>query len=220
MNDILDLFSKLPIEFLDWSYEFLKTIPWYSILLFSLFITFLENIFPPSPSDVLLVFMGTLVSIGTVSFFPLMIMASIGSTLGFLAMYYLGYKFESKIINSSKLSFVSKASLEKPEKWFQKYGYYIIVANRFLSGTRAVISFFAGMSKLNLTKTTLLSTVSAMIWNSVLIYLGVKFADNLDLVKEYITLYGKIVFPIIIIVLLVLAIKFFVFNGKKEEIIE
>ena len=206
MNDILDLFSKLPIEFLDWSYEFLKTIPWYSILLFSLFITFLENIFPPSPSDVLLVFMGTLVSIGTVSFFPLMIMASIGSTLGFLAMYYLGYKFESKIINSSKLSFVSKASLEKPEKWFQKYGYYIIVANRFLSGTRAVISFFAGMSKLNLTKTTLLSTVSAMIWNSVLIYLGVKFADNLDLVKEYITLYGKIVFPIIIIVLLVLAI--------------
>lgn len=216
MSDILDIFTKLPIEFLDWSYEFLKTVPWYSVLLFSLFITFLENIFPPSPSDVLLVFMGTLVSVGTVSFIPLMLMASLGSTLGFLVMYFLGLKFESRIINSNKLSFVTKETLEKPEKWFQKYGYYIIVANRFLSGTRAVISFFAGMSKLNLTKTTLLSAISAMVWNSVLIYLGIAFADNLDVVKEYITLYGKIVFPILIIIIAVLALKYFLFSAKTK----
>lgn len=215
MNEILELFSSLPLEFLDWSYDFLKTVPWYSILLFALFITFLENIFPPSPSDVLLVFMGTLVSVGTVSFFPLLIMATTGSTIGFLVMYYLGFNFESRIIESNRLPFVTKESLAKPEQWFKKYGYYVIVANRFLSGTRAVISFFAGMSKLDIKKTTLLSFFSAMIWNSILIYLGVAFADNLDLVKEYISLYGKIVFPILIVIILIITIKYMFFNGKK-----
>ena len=217
MLEFFDVFSRLPIEFLDWSYDFLKTVPWYSVLLFALFITFLENIFPPSPSDVLLVFMGTLVSVGTVGFIPLLLMATLGSTLGFVVMYVLGYKFETRIIDSEKLPFISKKQLEKPEEWFRKYGYYIIVANRFLSGTRAVIAFFAGMSKLDLTKTTILSAVSALVWNSILIMLGVIFADNLDIVKEYISLYGKIVFPIIFLILIIIAIKYIFFNGKKIE---
>ncbi len=220
MFEVFEIFSKIPIEFLDWSYDFLKTVPWYSILLFAMFITFLENIFPPSPSDVLLVFMGTLVSVGTVSFTPLLLMATLGSTLGFIFMYSLGFKFETKIIDSDKLPFITKKQLQKPEEWFRKYGYYIIVANRFLSGTRAVISFFAGMSKLDLTKTTILSLFSAMVWNSILITLGLIFADNLDLVKEYIALYGKIVFPILLLILIVFAIKYLFFNGKNENVNE
>ena len=39
--------------------------------------------------------------------------------------------------------------IEKIEVWFAKYGYWVIFANRFLSGTRSVISLFAGIFKLN-----------------------------------------------------------------------
>jgi len=220
MTEFFELFSQIPIDFLDWSYEFLKTVPWYSVLIFAMFITFLENIFPPSPSDVLLVFMGTLVSVGTVDFISLLVMATTGSTFGFLVMYLLGDKFETKIIDSDKLPFITKKQLEKPEQWFRKYGYYIIVANRFLSGTRAVISFFAGMSKLDLIKTTILSSISALIWNAILIMLGILFADNLELVKHYIAIYGKIVFPIIILLILIISLKYIFFNGKNKVVEE
>ena len=217
MFEIFDVFSKLPIEFLEWSYTILRIIPWYSILIFALFITFLENIFPPSPSDVLLLFMGTLIADSShLTFLNLSIASTAGSTLGFVTMYYLGYKFENKIVESNKLKFISKENLEKPTNWFNKYGYFIIVANRFLSGTRAIISFFAGVSKLDIKKTTILSAISAYVWNSILIYLGIVFASNLDIVKEYINLYGKIVFPLLIIIILVLLIKFII-NRKKSN---
>ena len=217
MFEIFDVFSKLPIEFLEWSYTILRIIPWYSILIFALFITFLENIFPPSPSDVLLLFMGTLIADSShLTFLNLSIASTAGSTLGFVTMYYLGYKFENKIVESNKLKFISKENLEKPTIWFNKYGYFIIVANRFLSGTRAIISFFAGVSKLDIKKTKILSAISAYVWNSILIYLGIVFASNLDIVKEYINLYGKIVFPLLIIIILVLLIKFII-NRKKSN---
>ncbi len=217
MFEIFDVFSKLPIEFLEWSYTILRIIPWYSILIFALFITFLENIFPPSPSDVLLLFMGTLIADSShLTFLNLSIASTAGSTLGFVTMYYLGYKFENKIVESNKLKFISKENLAKPTIWFNKYGYFIIVANRFLSGTRAIISFFAGVSKLDIKKTTILSAISAYVWNSILIYLGIVFASNLDIVKEYINLYGKIVFPLLIIIILVLLIKFII-NRKKSN---
>ena len=215
MFEFFDFFSKMPIEFLNWSYSFLATIPWYLIIIFACFITFLENIFPPSPSDVLLLFMGSLVSSSTnLSYFNLAIASTIGSVGGFIVMYYLGFKFEDKILNSNKLKFLSKDSLEKPTQWFNKYGYALIVANRFLSGTRAVISFFAGVSKLDLKKTVVLSAISAFIWNSILIYLGIIFANNLDNVKKYIDLYGKIVFPILIVLIIILAFKLFYKRNK------
>ena len=217
MTEFFAFFSNIPLEFLDWSYSFLGTIPWYSILLFALFITFIENIFPPSPSDVLLLFMGSLVNTSEqITFMNLSIISTIGSTLGFLVMYYLGYRFETKIIESNRLKFITPESLQKPSQWFNKYGYFIIVANRFLSGTRAVISFFAGVTKLDFKKTTILSTISAYIWNSILIYLGMIFSNNLDKVKEYISLYGKIVFPILILGILILIVRYFITKDSKK----
>lgn len=215
MAEFFNFFSSIPVNFLDWTYTFLSEVPWYTILFFALFVTFLENIFPPSPSDVILLFMGSLVSTSEhITFLSLSIISTIGSTLGFLVMYYLGYKFETRIIESNRLKFITKDSLEKPTIWFNKYGYFIIVANRFLSGTRAVISFFAGVSKLDFKKTTILSLISAYIWNSILIYLGIIFANNLELVKEYISLYGKIVFPILLAIILIFSVRYLIKRKK------
>lgn len=217
MTEFFSFFSNIPLDFLDWSYSFLGTIPWYSILFFALFITFLENIFPPSPSDVLLLFIGSLVNTSEqITFLNLSIVSTIGSTLGFLVMYYLGYRFETRIIESNRLKFITPESLQKPTQWFNKYGYFIIIANRFLSGTRAVISFFAGVTKLDFKKTTILSTISAYIWNSILIYLGMIFSNNLEKVKEYISLYGKIVFPILILGIIILIIRYIIAKDTKK----
>ena len=43
-------------------------------------IAFLENVFPPFPSDVLVVAAGSLVGIGTVGFAEVLLAAAIGST--------------------------------------------------------------------------------------------------------------------------------------------
>lgn len=167
-------------------------IPVIWILLLSFSVTMIENIFPPSPSDSILVLLGSLVGLDKVGFVDLIVTATIGSTLGFIIMYWLGAVFGNKIIDSKKFKFLNEENLEKPRKWFLKYGYSLIVINRFLPGTRAVISFFAGISRINLKITILLSFISAALWNFVLIYFGNLFGRNWEVVNNYMASYGNI----------------------------
>lgn len=193
--------------------EIIKTVPWHYVLLIAFLLTFIENIFPPSPSDVLLMFMGSLISIGTVGFFPLFITSTLGSILGFLLMYWLGFKYGNKIIKSNKLPFITKENLAKPEVWFKKYGYYIIVANRFLSGTRALISFFAGISELPIYKTTILSALSAALWNIILLLIGFEIGENIEQMNYILNIYGKILIPLIVVLIL----GFLLYNKFKTK---
>lgn len=197
-----------------------QQVPWYWILLIAAFVTFLENIFPPSPSDTVLIFIGSLIPLNAVDFIPLLISATIGSTAGFIVMFWLGYKFGIKIVDSNRFKFINSETLKKPEEWFRKWGYLIIVVNRFLSGTRAVISFFAGMSKLNFNKTTFFCFISALLWNAILISLGVFFGNNWELADYYITLYGWIIFPILAIVIAYFLVRWIlsiIKQGKQSQ---
>ncbi len=195
--------------------DFIQHLSPIGILLFACFITFTENIFPPSPSDLLLVFCGTLVGMGTIDFIPLTLMATLGSTIGFAVMYWLGLKFETNAVEKKKLKFIPEEALLKVEGWFQKWGYWLIIANRFMSGTRAVISFFAGMSKLNFLKTLSLSAVSALLWNGILVFLGMKLGENWRVIGDYLGTYGKIIGAILVVIAIIFAIRWYL-KRKKE----
>lgn len=193
------------------------TIPMIWILIFSVFITYLENVFPPSPSDSVLVFIGTLVGMGKVGFFPLLIFSTLGSALGFATMFWLGLTYGNKVIESKRFKFISNEDLEKPRKWFAKYGYTIIFFNRFLSGTRAIISFFAGISKLKAILTITLATCSSLIWNFLLIYLGMEFGENWHIVVEYINRFGEIVIVVVTAILLFFVIRWLYQRYMKSK---
>jgi membrane protein DedA with SNARE-associated domain len=133
---------------------------------------------------------------------------TVGSTLGFVLMFKIGHWFGSRILEQGRISFIPVEAVRKVETWFRRYGYWIIVANRFLSGTRAVVSFFAGMSELNLLKTTLLSLVSALAWNSILITGGYYLGKNWQRIGFYLSTYGQIVTALLVIIVIVLVARF------------
>lgn len=166
------------------------------------FTTFVENIFPPSPSDVVMLFIATLIGIGTIDFVPALGVATLGSVMGFLTAFYLGRRFGRAMTRSEKFPFLTKNSIRKVDGWFDKYGYWVIVVNRFLAGTRAVVSFFAGMSEMNVAKTTLLCTISALAWNGLIIALGDIVGSNWEKGAEILRRYGLIVTVILVVVAL------------------
>ncbi len=170
----------------------LQTLSPVGVLGLMFFIAYIENIFPPSPSDVVLVFAGTLVGIGVVGFAPALTFATLGSTLGFMTAYVLGRYFEQHFVSGRYHRYLPVNAIHQVERLFKRFGYGVIVANRFLAGTRAIVSFFAGMSKMNLPATTLLSAVSAAVWNSILLYLGVIFANNWRVAAHYLGVYSKV----------------------------
>lgn len=185
------------------------------VLAFMFFIAYIENIFPPSPSDMLLIFAGTLIGSGTVSFTAALLLATLGSTLGFLSAYCLGRYFQGHIVDGRFSRFLPINTLAQVESLFQRYGYGVIVANRFLAGTRAIVAFFAGMSRMNLPVTTALSAVSALAWNAILLYLGQIFANNWRMAVKYLELYSKV--ATVVVVILLGAFLWWFFKQRKRQ---
>jgi membrane protein DedA with SNARE-associated domain len=188
---------------------------WIYLTLF--FFAFIENIFPPSPSDVVIVIGGSLIGTGDLNFIITLIFATIGSITGFMVMFYIGSTVDKKVIHSGRFKYIPINSIDKVETWFRKYGYYVIVANRFMPGTRAVISFFAGISNLDPKRTFTLCFVSALLWNIIMLYLGFVFGDNVAKVDEYLTTYSNIVIVVTVVVILFFIIRLF-FRKRKSTV--
>ncbi|MFN5094107.1 MAG: DedA family protein, partial [Ignavibacteria bacterium] len=99
--------------------------------------------------------------------------------------------------------FMKRTTILKAEEWFRKYGLSLIVANRFLSGTRAVISFVAGASNVNSASAIGLSAISALVWNGVLLYAGNMLGEHWRNIGTYLEAYGRAITPILLFVVLV-----------------
>ena len=187
---------------------------WIYVSLFAF--SFIENVFPPSPSDLVVVIGGSLIGTHSLHFVPTLLVTTIGSVAGFMVLFLIGSQLDKRVIRAGKIKFLPTEGLDKVEKWFLKYGYWVILANRFLPGTRSVISLFAGLSELDVKKTILLATISALIWNAAIIYLGIIFGHNIEIVDRYLSTYSNIAVIVTITVILILIINYF-WNKRKKS---
>jgi membrane protein DedA with SNARE-associated domain len=182
--------------------QLLQTNPFW-IYVFAGLVAFIENVFPPFPSDVALVAVGSLAGAGSIDYIPALLCSTLGSTLGFITMYKIGHWFGQRILERGKIKFIPLEQVHKVEGWFHKYGYWVVVGNRFLSGTRAIVSFFAGLSELSLLGCAVLSFLSALIWNGILLYAGRTMGQNWRTISIFLEAYGKLATSIIIVVVLI-----------------
>ncbi len=171
---------------------------------------FTENIFPPSPSDVVVVVGASLIASTSMGFIPVLLITSFGSSLGFMLMYLMGKLFGENIIRSGKISFITQEGLSNTDIWFNKWGYKLIIANRFMPGTRSVISFFAGVYELEVLKTFIFSTISAFVWNVLIITLGMFLGNNVETIDYYLSTYSIISGILAAVVIIYFTVKYFV----------
>jgi len=184
------------------------------IYLVLFFFSFIENIFPPSPSDVVVVIGSTLIAHSAMGFIPILVVTSFASALGFIVMYFIGEFSGEKIIRKGKLKFLKQEYLEKADLWFHKYGYNLILINRFMPGTRAVISFFCGVHRLKPIRSFIYAAVSSFFWNIILISLGIALGNNVHLIDKYLSTYSNI---ILVISILVVGFVVYKFWRKKKN---
>ncbi|MFA6540196.1 MAG: DedA family protein [Bacteroidota bacterium] len=188
------------IEFV---FNFLQSLDSIWIYAVIFFVAYVENLFPPSPSDIMIVAGGYLVGVGKIDFVSALVIATMGSTAGFMTMYKIGDWFGLSIIEKGRLKFLPIERIHKVENWFRHYGYWLIVINRFLSGTRAIVGFFAGMSEVKFFPTAILCFVSALLWNGILLYFGTLLGENWKTIDSYLSTYSQVVTFIVVTGILV-----------------
>ncbi|MDO4271922.1 MAG: DedA family protein, partial [Candidatus Saccharibacteria bacterium] len=121
----------------------------------------IENIFPPIPSEVILVFGGALTAAafgGKLGMLGMVIAATLGSLAGALALYYIGkiLKVErlKKIVNGKigKVLRLKAADIDKADEWFDNKGNLTVLFCRCVPILRSLISIPAGMSEMPMPK--------------------------------------------------------------------
>lgn len=186
----------------------------YVILFFS---AFTENVIPPIPGDTVVVVGAYLVSIKKLGFWGVYISTCLGSACGFMVMYYVGAKFgRSFFYTKSRSKIFKEKHIRRVEKWFAKWGYWVIFANRFLSGTRSVVSVFAGLVHLNALLVLTLGLISTMIWNGLLISIGLFLGDSWNDLMDYISRYNTYILILLVIVILIFVVIRRMKKSKSE----
>jgi membrane protein DedA with SNARE-associated domain len=181
--------------------------PVWGLLVATFVVVYIENLVPPWPGDVLLVFMGTFVGMEVIGFWPALAVSTAGSFAGFASAYGLGRRYGEAIAQSPWVPFITPPLIVKVERLFDKYHGLIIVSNRFLAGTRAVISFTAGIVKLPLPRTMVYATISSLAWNYLLLKIGAHVGSRWREVDTYIATYGWVITGLAIIAAAVFFIR-------------
>lgn len=144
----------------------------------------IENLFPPIPGDTITVFGAFMVGTGRLGYLPVYLATTIGSVCGFMLLVMVGRLLEREFFMKRNSRLFPAQTIISAEQWFARYGYFVILANRFLPGIRSVISLVSGMARLNLWYVLLLSLISASIWNLIWIQAGFVLGNNWQTVKE------------------------------------
>jgi len=187
--------------------EFAQGLPVWAILVSTFVIAYIEHVFPPSPSDLLIAFIGTLVGIEVVGLVPTLIVATAGSVTGFASAYGIGRRYGRSLLESRWVPFITPELIDRVNAWFDRYHGLIIVGNRFLAGTRAVIAFAAGMAHLPFPRTLVYSTVSAAVWNLLLLYAGILLGSQWQEIDRWLSIYGWVIVGLVALFVAVLLIR-------------
>ena len=169
------------------------------IYLLLVLITFGENIFPPFPGDVILLFCGYLSGIGRANWLILLVFAYVGSITGFMLLYAIGKGLDNHLIQSRKWRWLPYKSIDTIEGWFDRWGALIIVISRYLMGVRCAIALFSGMAEVNRGVTFLCATIGVLTWNAILVLSGKWLGDNWQAVQRLLSQYQRVVIVVILI---------------------
>jgi membrane protein DedA with SNARE-associated domain len=144
----------------------------------------IENLFPPIPGDTITVFGAFLVGIGRLNYALVFLFTTAGSVVGFMILAILGRFISREFFIKRNYKFFSAASIVSAEAWFERYGFWVVLANRFLPGIRSVVSLVSGITKLRLLHVFFLSLASAAIWNLLWIQVGFVLGNNWQTVRN------------------------------------
>jgi membrane protein DedA with SNARE-associated domain len=172
---------------------------------------FVENVFPPIPGDTITAFGAFLVGIHRLSFLWVYAATTLGSIIGFLFLFWVGAYLGRAFFFERDYRFFKAKDIVKAESWFRKYGYLLILLNRFFPGIRSVIAIAGGISRLGIVKVAVLALISCSVWNLIWIWAGYSLGTNWSAVREKLSSI-LIHYNIAAVVLLALVIAFFLFK--------
>jgi membrane protein DedA with SNARE-associated domain len=201
---------------LDSFLNFLNSLPDYMIYLLLGLSAFVENIFPPIPGDTITAFGAFLVGTQRLNFLGVYLSTTLGSLFGFMFLFWIGTLLGRRFFLENDYRFFKAQDIIKAEEWFRRFGYLIILLNRFFPGIRSVISIAGGISKLRAVSVAFLALVSCAVWNLIWIAFGYMLGSKWETVKDRMD-YIMARYNLAVFIIIGLIVFFLVFKGLRRR---
>lgn len=149
-------------------------------------LTFLENVFPPIPSEIILPLGGYLsTQQEKMNFIGVVLAGVVGSLLGAILLYALGRIFRAERLHNwaekhGHWILLDPEDIDQAMDWFDRHGKGAVFFARLIPGVRSFISIPAGSTQMNLGVFLLYTTAGTAIWTAALAYAGRVLGQNYD----------------------------------------
>jgi len=145
----------------------------------------LESACIPVPSEATMLFAGFNVSDGQYSLFAAVAVGSVANLIGSWIAYAVGYYGRIDILEKhGKKLHVKKSHLETADRWFEKYGDWIVLVSRCLPIIRTFISLQAGVARMPFWRFSVFTLIGCIPWVFMLTFIGKEAGDNWEQWKD------------------------------------
>ena len=142
------------------------------------FLTFLENVFPPIPSEVIIPVGGFLVAQGRLTLIGVVLAGTMGSLAGGIVLYAMGRQFSQERLTGwadryGHWLLLTVEDVDKAFDWFDRHGRWAVFLARLVPGVRSLISIPAGSHAMDLVPFLIYTALGTAIWSAALAFGGI-----------------------------------------------
>lgn len=193
---------------IDWAADFIDSIGLIGVAL----LVALENVFPPIPSELVLLLTGFNVSESRFGFVGAVLAATVGSVVGAYFLYGIGRllseeRLERFLATVGKVVGLKRKDVHKGFVWFERHGTAVVLFGRLIPVVRSVVSIPAGAEKMPLLKFTLLTAAGSLVWNIVWVAIGWGLGDQWEKAGTWGDFLQYVVVGLIAVGLVVLVVR-------------
>ncbi|MFM2043624.1 MAG: hypothetical protein RLY86_2200 [Pseudomonadota bacterium] len=157
---------------------------------------FLENLFPPIPSELIMPLAGFLAARGEMNPVLVVLVGTAGSVLGALPWYWVGRGIgrERVLWLIDRFGFwltLSREEVERADDWFQRRGWTAVLLGRLVPAVRTLISVPAGLARMGMPLFLILTTLGSLVWSTALVAAGYLLESQYRVVESFINPVSK-----------------------------
>lgn len=169
----------------DWVFDLVEGAGYAGIVL----LMFLETVFPPIPSEVIMPVAGVVAASGALGLVGVILAGTLGAMLGntlwYVAARVIGMdRFQPLIERHGRWLTMDWPDVERAQAAFGRFGHLYVFFGRMIPTIRSVISIPAGFLRMELPRFLIWSTVGTTIWSTGLAVAGYMLGTHIERVEE------------------------------------
>jgi membrane protein DedA with SNARE-associated domain len=182
---------------------------------------FLENIFPPIPSELIMPLAGYWSTQGDISIVIVIVAGGIGSLLGVIPWYYAGRALGKERLkrfseHHGRWLTLSPADIESADRWFREKGPLAVLFGRLVPTVRTLISVPAGIAQMPFAKFLIYSAIGSGIWTTALAMAGYLLGQAYQTVSTYVGPVSNGIFFLIVAYYIYRVVMFDPSHGEEK----